>query len=105
MVLFAKTLFIATKLKLHLHVTKSPKHDNLYKSYVLMLEEHNWFILTSYSVPKVSYGTHARNYKPLVSYLSHNHPIVTTLKHFILWQTNITGDFFTSVDLQDPELK
>ena len=31
MIFFVETLSIATELKLHLHLTKSPKHDNIYK--------------------------------------------------------------------------
>ena len=46
MVLFAKALFIATELKLYLHLTKSPMHYNIYKSFLFMLEEHICLILT-----------------------------------------------------------
>ena len=47
------------KLKLHLHLTKSPKRDNIYRWCLYMLEEHNYLILISSPVPKLRYSTHA----------------------------------------------
>ena len=38
---------LSKKLKLNMHITKSPKHDHVSKLHLYMLEEHNCLILTS----------------------------------------------------------
>ena len=38
---------LSPKLKLNIHLTKSPKHDHIYKLCLYMLEENNCLILTS----------------------------------------------------------
>ena len=38
---------LAQKLKLKIHLTKSPKRDQIYKLYLYTLEEHKCLILTS----------------------------------------------------------
>ena len=55
-----------SKLKLHIHFTKSLKRDNIYKSCLWMLEEHNCLIFTSQPVSKLRYRAHVQKCKPLV---------------------------------------
>ena len=38
---------LRTKLKLNIHLTKSPKRDHIFRWCLFMLEEHNYLILTS----------------------------------------------------------
>ena len=38
---------LSPKLKLNIHLTKSPKRDRIYRWCLYMLEEHNCLILTS----------------------------------------------------------
>ena len=38
---------LATKFKLNIHLTKSPKRDHIYKLCLYTLEEHKFSILTS----------------------------------------------------------
>ena len=50
----------AQKLKLNIHLTKSPKRDHVYKLCLYTLEEDKCLILTSLCVPKLKYSTHAQ---------------------------------------------
>ena len=52
---------LSPKLKLNIHVTKSPKRDHIYKFCLYTLEEHKCLILTSLYVPKLKYSSHAEN--------------------------------------------
>ena len=40
--------FLSQKLKLNIHLTKSPKRDHIYKLCLCTLQEHKCLILTSY---------------------------------------------------------
>ena len=46
------TELLSPKLKLNIHLTKSLKHDHIYKVCLYMLEEHICLILTSLYIPK-----------------------------------------------------
>ena len=54
------------QLKLHIHFSKSPKHDNIYKLCLWMLEEHDRLILRSKHVLMLRYRAHARKCNPLL---------------------------------------
>ena len=54
------------KLKLHIHLTKSPKCDHIYKLCLWMLEQQSCLILLSYHVPTLRYRAHAQKCKPLL---------------------------------------
>ena len=65
---FKADIYIAHAPKLkHIHFTKSPKHDNIYKLCLWMLEEHSRLILTSLDVPTLRYRAHAQKLKPLLN--------------------------------------
>ena len=51
---------LSPKLKLNVHLTKSPKRDHIYKLCLYPLEEHKCLILTFCFVPKLKYSTHAK---------------------------------------------
>ena len=83
---------ISDKLKLNIHLTKSPKRDHIYKLCLYTLEEHKSLILTSFYVPKLKYRTHAQ--KNNHYYTSDNHLSITILKHLVYrWQMNLTAKF------------
>ena len=51
---------LSPKLKLNIHLTKSPKRDHIYKFCKYILKEHKCLIITSKWVPKLKYSTHAK---------------------------------------------
>ena len=51
---------LSPKLKLNIHLTKSPKRDHIYILCLYMVEEPNCLKLASLYVPKLKYSTHAR---------------------------------------------
>ena len=54
---------LSPKLKLNIHLTKSPKRDHILKLCLCTLDEHNYLILTSKYVLKLKYSTHAQKCK------------------------------------------
>ena len=51
-------------MKLHLHFTKSPQRDNIYKGCLWMPEKPICLILTSKLIPKPRYIAYAKKCKP-----------------------------------------
>ena len=73
---------LSPKLKLNIHLTKSPKRDHIYKLFLYMLVEHNCLILNPNIFQSCNIAPILENNN--LSYTAQNHSSVTILNHVFM---------------------